>query len=200
MRHAALLLLAVALPSSAATLRLSGGAKSEDALRRFVEGDARLKARFDDAARREEAFLAENRETDLRDAVADFTPARRADLIGMMPGMRVPPAPKCSTLSDCPVLDLADDAPDAASLPDAVRRLVRPWMLLQQARGSKVVLTPVEGEGDAALRLTLQDLDAPALTINVTPKLLGGFKVWFDQPLMLAALYGRERDAALKKP
>jgi hypothetical protein len=32
----------------------------------------------------------------------------------------------------------------------------------------------------------------------VSPRLLGGFKVWFDEPLVLASVYGRERDAALK--
>lgn len=53
-----LLVLAAAVPALAAPLsvRLSGGAKAEDKLRRFVEQDARLKARLEDAARREEAF------------------------------------------------------------------------------------------------------------------------------------------------
>lgn len=200
MIRSALLLLALAVPVSAASgIRLAGGAKSENALRRFIQRDPKLKLRFEEAARREEAFLAESRESGLRDAVSDFAPSRPADLIASMPGMRLPPAPTCATLSDCPVPDLAMDAADADSLPETVRRMVRPWMLLQEARGSKVELTPADGAGDAALIVRLQDLDSAPLTINVTPKLLGGFKVWFDQPLALAALYGRERDTVLSK-
>jgi len=71
-------------------------------------------------------------------------------------------------------------------------------MLLQQARGSSVEITPAT-TGDAVLTLKLKGLDAPPLTLNVSPRLLGGFKVWFDSPLVLASLYGRERDAALTR-
>lgn len=208
-----LVLLAFALPASAADkpLRLTGGPKSEDALRRFLAADKRLKAKLDDAAAREEAFLAESRDSDLRDAVSDTNPidelkrqldsasgADRARALETLPGMKAPAAPSCATLADCATPELAADVNDAELLPDALRRLVRPWMLLQQARGSSAVLEPVEGAGDATLTVTLKDSDAAPLTLNVSPRLLGGFKVWFDQPLVLASLYGRERDAALK--
>ena len=208
-----LVLLAVSLPASAADkpLRLTGGPKSEDALRRFIAGDKRLKAKLDDAAAREEAFLAESRDSDLRDAVSDIDPAEalkrqlasasgadRARALEALPGMKAPEAPACLTLNDCATPELAADVADAELLPDALRRMVRPWMLLQQARGSSAVLEPVEGSGDATLTVTLKDLDSAPLTLNVSPRLLGGFKVWFDQPLVLASLYGRERDAALK--
>lgn len=210
-----LAVLAVALPVRAADkpLRLSGGPKSEDALRRFIAGDKRLKAKLDDAAAREEAFLAESRDSDLRDAVSDTNPADelkkelasasgagRVRALEQLPGMKAPAAPDCASLSDCATPDLAADVPDAERLPDALRRLVRPWMLLQQARGSEAVVTPVDGSGDATLTVTLKDCDAAPLTLNVSPRLLGGFKVWYDQPLVLASLYGRERDAALKSP
>ena len=104
----------------------------------------------------------------------------------------------CRTLGDCAVPELALDVADAARLPDSVRRLVRPWMLLQQARKSSVEITPAS-TGDAVLTLKLKGLDASPLTLNVSPRLMGGFKVWFDSPLVLASLYGRERDAALKR-
>jgi len=209
----ALVLLAAALPVRAADkpLRLSGGPKAEDALRRFVTGDKRLKAKLDDAAAREEAFLAENRDGDLRDAVSDAagperlkrelaaaSGADRARVLERLPGLKAPAGASCATLAECATPELAADVSDAELLPDALRRLVRPWMLLQQARGSEIALAPAAGEGDAALTVTLRDLDAAPLTLNVSPRLLGGFKVWFDQPLVLAALYGRERDAALK--
>ncbi len=68
----------------------------------------------------------------------------------------------------------------------------------QQARGSKVELTPAEGSGDAALNVALKGLSSSPLTLNVTPNRSSGFTVWFGRPQELAALYVRERDAALK--
>lgn len=183
----------------ARSIRLAKGPKAEDVLRRFVERDPSLKARFDDAARREESFLAEVRDSDLRDSVADKSGPEELKLqLSRLPGMKAPLAPVCRSLGDCAVPDLALDVADSERLPDSVRRLVRPWMLLQQARGSSVEITAAS-TGDAVLTLTLKDLDAPPLTLNVSPRLLGGFKVWFDSPLVLASLYGRERDAALTR-
>jgi hypothetical protein len=213
----ALLLLSVvlAVPALAAPapVRISGGKKAEDRLRRFVEQDLALKARLDEAARREEAYLAEARESDLHDAVSDAhngdslltgleksVGEKRKDILSALPGMKPAPAPACRDLAVCPTPDLALDVPDASQLSDSVRRLVRPWLVLQQARGSEVELAPVDGPGDAAVSVKLKDLDAQPLIINVTPRLLGGFKVWFERPLFLAALYGRERDAILRSP
>ena len=203
-------LLFAAQAVSAQSIRLSRNAKSEDILRRFIERDPQLKARLDDAAKREELFLAEARDSDLRDSVAEksgpeelkrrlaqASDADRESLLEQLPGMKAPSIPVCRTLGDCAVPELAMDVTDAARLPDSVRQLVRPWMLLQQARGSSVVITPAK-TGDAVLTLKLKGLKAAPLTLNVAPRLLGGFKVWFDSPLVLASLYGRERDAALK--
>jgi hypothetical protein len=198
-RIAPLLLALAVLPASAQSVRLSGGRKAEDRLRAFVEKNAALKARFDDAARREQAFVSDLRETDLRDAVSAFSGDRlRRGFVESLPGMRAPGL-GCLALSDCAVPELAAEAVDARELPDTVRRLVRPWLLLQQARGSSLELVPQEGAGDAALVVRLRDADAAPLTLNVAPRLLGGFKVWFDRPFVLAALYDRERAAVLRR-
>jgi hypothetical protein len=214
MKLSLLLSVALATPLFAASapksVRLSAGPKAEDKLRRFVEQDARLKARLDDAARREEFYLAEVRESGLRDAVSDIhfgddmsepekTPGqKRQGKLETLPGMKPAAVPLCRSIDACPTPDLALDVSDAGQLPDSVRRLVRPWMVLQQARGSEVELSSIDGPGDAALSLKLKDLDAQPLIINVSPRLMGGFKVWFERPLVLAALYGREREALLK--
>lgn len=208
-----LLLATLSAPSRAADkpLFLTGGPKAEDALRRFVERDPRLKAKLDAAAGREEALLAAGRDPDLRDAVAapndpeELTrrletasgPERRILLSGL-PGLKAPAAPTCLALSECAEPELSVSVDDAALLPDALRRLVRPWMLLQQARGSKIVLTAADGDGDAALKVGLKGLTAEPLTVDVTPSPAGGFKVGFERPRELAALYAREREAALK--
>ena len=209
-----LLLLAATLaaPARAADkpLFLTGGPKAEDALRRFVERNPGLKAKLDDAAGREEALLAAGREPDLRDAVSatnspDQLKSRlaraagpeRKDLLAGLPGLKAPAAPTCPTLSECAEPELSVAVADPALLPDALRRLVRPWMLLQQARGAKVELTPAGGVGDAALMVALKGLAPEPLTVNVTPSRAGGFKVWFERPRELADLYVRAREAAL---
>ncbi|MDP3543689.1 MAG: hypothetical protein Q8T11_14570 [Elusimicrobiota bacterium] len=213
MKTALFLLVVLAVPALAApsAVRISGGKKAEDKLRRFVEQDERLKARLDEAVRREEYYLAEARESDLRDAVSDThygdnlrsgleksVGERRKDILSGLPGMRAAAAPACRDLVACPNPELALDVADAGQLFDSVRRLVRPWMILQQARGSAVELTPVDGPGDAALSVKVKGLDSQPLIINVSPRLLGGFKVWLERPLYLAALYGHERDAVLR--
>ena len=217
MKVSILLSLILTAPAFAASaphrsiVRLSAGSKSENKLRRFVSQDALLKARLDEAARREEFYIAEARESDLRDAVSDIHSGdqlrsglaktageKQKDLLETLPGIKAfGTATVCHTIATCPTPDLALDVADAEHLPDSVRRLVRPWMVLQQARGSVVELASIDGTGDAALSLKLEDLDASPLIINISPRLLGGFKVWFERPLVLAALYGREREAVL---
>ena len=192
-----LVLLAAALPARAVDkpLRLSGGAKAEEALRRFVVADKRLKASLDAAAAREDAFLAESRDVGLRDAVSGND---RGSLFERLPGVKTPEGSACATLAACATPELSADASAPELIPDAIRRLVRPWMLLQQARGSELILSSVSGRGDALITMTLKNLDAAPLTLNVAPRPLGGFELWFDRSLVLASLYDRERVAALK--
>jgi hypothetical protein len=212
-----LLLLAAALCAPAFAraadkpLFLKGGPKAEDALRRFVERDPRLKAKLDDVAERADALAAASRDADLRDAVAaprgpdelsrrlaKASGPERKVLLSGLPGLQAPAAPSCRSLSECAAPELSVSVADAALLPDALRRVVRPWMLLQQARGSSVELSPVDGGGDAALKVGLKGLSGGPLTVDVTPAPAGGFRVSVERPQELAALYAREREAALK--
>jgi|CXWL01.1.fsa_nt_gi hypothetical protein len=211
MRLSLVLALAAAVPAFSLPLRLSGGPKSEDKLRRFIDQNKDLKARLEDAARREAGLVAAARESDLRDSVSDATGhnlrrgleqsegAKREALLRTLPGMQapVPQEQACLTIVDCPSLDMALDVPDAQLLPETLRRMVRPWMLLQHARGSSLELSPLSGPGEATLSVRLKNIDAKPLVINVAPQLLGGFKVWFDSPFVLAELYNRERNAVL---
>ncbi len=212
MRLSLLLALVAALPAFASPLRLSGGPKSENKLRRFLEQDKGLKARLEDAAIRETGLIAAARESDMRDSVSDTggslrrnleqsQSAKREALIQTLPGMKAPmKAPEdsaCLTIVDCASPDMAVDVPDAQRLPDTLRRMVRPWMVLQQARGSDVELSSLKGPGEATLALRLKNVDAQPLILNVAPRLLGGFTVWFNSPFVLAELYNRERNAVL---
>lgn len=194
MRHALALLLA-ASPAFSAGLRLSGP-KAEDRLRRFVASDKALRARLDAAKERESRLRAEARETPLRDAVA-APPAGPAQVIAQMPGMRLPPAPSCPTLDGCGRPEWSAAVEEPALLPDAVRGLLRPWLLVQEARGRKTEIASAAGEGDALLTVRLKGLDAAPFTLNVSPRATGGFQVWFEEPSRLSMIYERERAAAL---
>ena len=213
MRLSLLLVLAAVVPTFASPLRLSGGPKAENKLRRFLEQDKVLKARLEDAVQREAALIAAARESDMRDAVSDTSgnnlrrgleqsqSAKREALIqtlpGMKPSIKTPEDSACLTIVDCPSPDMALNVPDAERLPDTLRRMVRPWMVVQQARGSAIELSPMDGPGEATLALRLKDVDAQLLVLNVAPRLFGGFTVWFNSPFVLAELYNRERNAVL---
>lgn len=211
MRQLLLLLTVVAaVPALAGPVRLKGGSKAEEKLRKFVAQDKKLNARLLDAVRREEAFVAEARESDLRDAVSDHaivdlpseiqktSGEKRKSLIETMPGMKAVAGPACATLADCPAPVLSMEVSDARNLPDTMRVMIRPWMTLQQARGSEIEVVTAEGAGDAAVTVKLKGVEADPLVLNVSPHLLGGFAVWFDHPEAAAALYARERQAVLK--
>ena len=205
-----LLTIAAAVPSFAGPVRLKGGATSEEKLRRFVSQDAKLAARLKDAVRREERFVAEARESDLRDAVSDNSVddlraklektggEKRKAILETLPGMKALGGPACATLADCPSAETAIEVSDARDLPDSLRRMVRPWMTLQQARGSEIEVVTAEGANDTALIVKLKGVNAVPLLLNVSPHLIGGFSVWFDQPEAAAELYARERAAVLK--
>ena len=200
-----------AVAASAAPMKLKGGPKSEEKLRRFVEQDAKLAARIKDAIRREERFVAEARESDLRDAVSDTSindlhaslektsGEKRKAILEAMPGMKAISGPACATLASCVEPEMSIEVADARTLSDSMRRMVRPWMALQQARGAELEITTAEGEGDAALILKLKGVNAVPLRLNVSPHLIGGFAVWFDHPEAAAELYAREREIVLKK-
>jgi hypothetical protein len=213
MRTSLLLVLSLvaAVSASAAPMKLKGGPKSEDKLRRFVENDAKLKARIQDAIKREARFVAEARESDLRDAVSDTSindlhanlekssVEKRKAILESMPGMRAFAGPACATLDSCVAPDMSLEVANASDVPATLRRMVRPWMALQQARGSEIEVATAEGEGDAAIIVKLKGVNAVPLRLNVSPHLIGGFAVWFDHPEAAAELYAREREIALKK-
>ena len=191
--------LTVAASARATEVRLPGGPKSEDALRKFVETNPALKAKLSNLSEREEAFVAEARDGDLHDAVSEANgPEKLKNKLAQLPGMQAPAPGACRVLAECATPELALDVPNAELLPGALRRLVRPWMLLQKARGADIRIAPADTGGDAVLSVKTKGLDVASLTLNVTPRLMGGFTVWYDQPLVLASVYGRARDAALK--
>ncbi len=210
MKISLLLNLILVAPAFAAStpqsVRIAGGVKAEKILRHFITHDVRLKARFKEAARYEKSAIAEAEKSGLRDAVSDTSSRdnprsdfeKRKDLLENFPGMKAAVVSACRTIATCPIPDLALDVADAKRLPDSVRRLVRPWMALQQARGSEVELTSIDGPGNAALSIKLKDINVQPLILNISPRLPGGFKVWFERPLVLASLYSHERETVLR--
>lgn len=208
------MLLSAAARAADKPARLTGDAAAEESLRQFIEHNPKFQARLNAIAQREQALANQNRDADLKDAVAD-TPnpdairdrlahagaGDRSGLLATMPGFKTVSPSTCHALVDCANPDLATDVGEKELVTSAVRDLVRPWMLLQQARGKKLVLTPLaDATDDGVLSMKLKGIDAPLVQLNVTPRPLGGFKIWFDQPLVLASIYGRERGAILKTP
>lgn len=180
---------AVAAPAFAAEkpLTLAGRPQDEAAFESFLRESPSLNARLESAIQQEAAQPPIAEETDLRDAISDSPP----------PSAKIPAPSACKTLADCAAPELEIDADSARELHDSILRLVRPWILLQQARGKSVKIAAADGAGDAALVVTPKGLRAAALTVHVTARPVGGFKVWLEDPLMLAWVYGDARGAVL---
>jgi hypothetical protein len=168
-------------------LHFIGGPHDEAELQAFLSESPALKARLEGAIRQEASQPPIAEETDLRDAVADV-PA---------PSAKAPAPSACRTLADCAAPELEIDAPTAREIPGSIGRLVRPWMLLQKARGATLWIAAADGPGDAALVMNPQGLRSAALKVHVTARSVGGFKIWLEDPLVLAWEYGDARGAVL---
>ncbi|MEK7858179.1 MAG: hypothetical protein AAB320_03475 [Elusimicrobiota bacterium] len=139
-------------------------------------------------------------ESDLRDAMSDRpAPQDGPQSVAALPGMTAKPQAGCVALSDCANPPLALDVEDAAALRPALRRLLRPWLLLQQAGQDKIKIDAVAGEDARLLELSWAGTALKKVALNVSPKPEGGFRLWLDRPFELAEHYNAGRDAALRR-
>ncbi|MCX5797061.1 MAG: hypothetical protein NTY77_16330 [Elusimicrobia bacterium] len=127
-------------------------------------------------------------EPDLKDAVAD-RPA----------GPPSPQQPACQDLRSCAVPPLTLDIPPGESVEAAIRSMLRPWILLADARGTRLGVASAGSEGQAVLSMNLQGLGLSGVELNIAPKPGSGTHLWFSRGLELAEIYARERET-IKQP
>jgi hypothetical protein len=218
MRRLALPALAclLAIPSRAATpvsSRITFSArqapKADNRVRAWLEEQPQLRKNLAAAVERADSYRPVP-DPDLRDSISDLSTglreriessqgADRRALLANLPGLKASDLPGCSTLDDCPQPLLALDVEDSAQLRPAIRSLVRPWLLLAQARRSAVSLEAATQGSDRALALSLPGLSLRDVGVNVAARPEGGFHVWMDQALVLASIFAQERESLLAR-
>lgn len=179
----------------------------EDRLRAWLETDVSLSRRLaaiEDSPVSPAAFDPDLRDSvsdapslgDLRRRIEESEADKRRALASKLPGMDEPSFETCLTLGECAQPPLSVEVADRAHLRAAARSLIRPWLLLQKARGGWVKVEAARKNGQLVI-MSLPELGRKA-AIKVEPKTGGGYRVWFDDGLALAHLFGIERDAALR--
>jgi hypothetical protein len=179
----------------------------EDRLRAWLETDVSLSRRLaavEDAPTGPIAYDPELRDSvsdapslgDLRRRIEESETNKRRALAAKLPGMDEPNFATCLTLGECAQPPLTVEVDDRAHLRAATRALIRPWLLLQKARGGWVKIEAARKDGQLVI-MSLPELGRK-VAIKVEPKIGGGYRVWFEDGLALAHLFGVERDAALR--
>ena len=211
MRAAFLLLaLSAAAPSRAQSLLGVGFSATptplslaEFGLKRWLGDQPAVKLKLARLKSQADAYAAE-RPTDLRDAAAgappfsdrlrEAGPLDRRDLLESLPGMRPNPLAACRTLESCAEPPVVVEASRAVEVGPAVWALIRPWMLLQQARGRELGVMVGESDADsdrfATLELESSDM---TLELNVAALPQGGFQVWLAGGANAAAAFKAAR-------
>lgn len=169
--------------------------KADDKVRAWLDQQPQLLRNLEAAARQADAYRPIP-DPDLRDSVSDM-PMDRHALLASLPGMTAPDVAFCSSLKNCSTPPLAIDVQDSEHLRPAVRSLVRPWLLLAQARGGAVALEAAPGAGQRLLAFSLPKLSLRDVGVNVAARPEGGFHLWMDQALVLASVFAQERESAL---
>lgn len=123
---------------------------------------------------------------DLKDAIADQPKAPRQ--MG------------CKDFQSCPNPPLALDIPAGESVETAIRAMVRPWIWLTDARGTRLGVAPTGAGSQAVLALNMQGLGLSGVELNIEPRPEGGVHLWFSRGLELAAIYTHEREALAPRP
>ena len=145
--------------------------------------------------------------SDLKDAVAAPQPEIRDDILRAqgdqrqrlaehLPGMAPEPFDYCRNLEQCTQARTSFHVDDESSVRDAVAGLVRPWIILEKARGNALDFEPAE-DGQKILDLKMKSLPDAGLGVNVEHVSTGGYDVWLTGKSNPGDLFRHTRDAVL---
>jgi hypothetical protein len=166
---------------------------ADDRLRAWLAADPKVREKINQAQAATPVFA----DPDLKDAIADRpvdAESQRQELMARLPGMKAPRKLGCQDFASCTVPPLALDIPAAEPVEPAIRAMLRPWIWLADARGTRLGVAPA-GSDQAVLAMNIQNFGISGVELNIAPKPEGGVHLWFSRGLELAELYSRERDA-----
>jgi hypothetical protein len=139
-------------------------------------------------------------EPDLKDALAPkrlegMDPSDKRALIERLPGMAQEVFLSCRTLESCPKAPSSFFVRREELVGNAAAALIRPWMLLQKARGRELSLSA--GTKGELARFSVAGLPKTRLGIVSQPAPGGGYVVRLRGPKDPSAVYESERFSAL---
>jgi hypothetical protein len=145
--------------------------------------------------------------SDLKDAVAAPAPEIREDILradgskrqrlaDRLPGMAPEPFDICRNLEQCTQARTSFHVDEESMVRDAVAALVRPWIILEKARGNALDFAPAQG-GEKILDLKVKSLPDAALSVHVEAVSTGGYDVWLTGSSNPGDLFRHSRDAVL---
>jgi hypothetical protein len=164
---------------------------ADDRLRAWLATDPKVREKINRTQDAAPVFA----DPDLKDAVADGPVDMKSDLLARLPGLKAPRQLDCQDFQSCAVPPLALDIPAGESVETAIRAMVRPWIWLADARGTRLGVAPPGSGNQAILAINMQGLGLQGVELNIAPRPEGGVHLWFSRGLELAALYSREHDA-----
>ena len=166
---------------------------ADDRLRAWLAVDPKVREKIN----RTQAAAPVVADPDLKDAIADRpvdAQSQRRELMARLPGMKAPRQMGCQDFTTCSIPPLAMDIPVGENVETAIRAMLRPWIWLADARGTRLGVTPA-GSDQAVLAMNIQSLGMSGVELNIAPRPEGGIHLWFSRGLELAEIYSRERDA-----
>jgi len=178
--------------------------RAEDQLRVWLDQEPAIRAKLGLVQAQATAVPAVFAEPDLKDAVRDSgapDPERsRRELLARLPGLQASSVPVCRDLAGCSAPLLSQDVAAGEPLEPAIRALLRPWLLLAEAQGRRISVTPAVGpESQRILTVNLAAGGRSGVGLNAQARPAGGVHLWFDQALELAEAYSRQRAALLPR-
>jgi hypothetical protein len=181
LRLVAAFLLVSAVPLRAAPVQPSKIAlAAEERLHSWLAADPKVQEKIS----RAQAPAPFPIEDDLKDSVAD-----------QPSGPKDPQPAECQNLQGCATPPLAVDVPAGEAVEPAIHAMMRPWILLADAKGVRLGIAR-GSDSEALLAMNIQGLGLSGVGLNIAPRPEGGVHLWFSRGLELAALYSRERDSA----
>ena len=112
-----------------------------------------------------------------------------------MPGMTADPLASCQTLEQCPKAILTLRVDDPKDLRPAIVAMIRPWMLLQQARKKELIINIAAQDEDRLLAMGVEGLILPSIELYVEPSHNGSYSLSFRSSADIATIYEAARSS-----
>ena len=119
-------------------------------------------------------------------------------LMERLPGMAPKPFASCRVLEGCAEAPLAFHIEKGEHVPETVAALVRPWVLLQKARGKELIFNFAPGAGDRLMNMNLEGLPQASFAVHISAPLTGGCEVSLRGRPDPSRLFDEQRRAVLE--